>query len=195
MSSATTAGIESNSDLARSATVAGALIAVLGLLAIVFPFVTGLSLSLLLGAALVVGALVHTSHAFSAGSVRGGLWQVVLAVIYGVGGIVFMANPVLGLTTLTFLAIGFLLADGVVEVVWGIRSRGQPGALGLLVSGGISLLLGGLLWAGLPSTALWAVGLLLGVNLLATGLSLILLGRGTADPVAREVPRESQGGM
>ncbi|WP_135854238.1 HdeD family acid-resistance protein [Halorussus salinus] len=194
MSSNTTFGVESTRiGSRRAATVGGIVIAVLGLFAVVFPFFTGLSLSILLGALLVVGALVHAAHAFSAGSLGNFVWQVLLAGLYAVAGISFMANPVVGLATLTVLAIGFFLADGVVELVWGFQSRGEPGSKWLLASGAISLLFGGLLWTGFPTTAFWAVGVLLGVNLLATGVSLIVVGRGAGAASDPEVSTGKQG--
>jgi uncharacterized membrane protein HdeD (DUF308 family) len=193
MKSSTSVDIEPNSIGGRSATAAGVIIAILGLLAVVFPLITGISVSILLGAVLVVGALVHAANAFSAGTLGNVLGQAVLAVLYGFAGIAFIANPVVGLATLTLLAIAFFLADGLVEIAWGLRSRGQPGTTWLLASGGISLLLAGFLWLGFPSSAGWAIGVLLGVNLLVTGVSMILVGRGTDEPIAPDVPRGSQG--
>lgn len=184
---------ESDRTGGRTAAVAGTILAVLGVLALIFPFVTGLSLSVLLGVVLVAGAIVHALHASAAGALRDKLGQVVLAVLYGVVGIVFIANPVFGLLTLTLLAVGFFLADGIVEIAWGIRSRGQPGAGWLLVSGSISFLLGGLLWLGFPSDAVWAIGVLFGINLVVTGASVILFGRGSRSSVARRAAQRSQG--
>lgn len=138
-------------------------------------------MSVLLGAVLVVGALVHASNAFSAGTLGNVLGQAILAVLYGFTGIAFIANPVIGLATLTLLAIAFFLADGLVEIAWGLRSREQPRATWLLVSGGVSLLLAGSLWLGFPSSAGWAIGVLLGVNLLVTGVPMVLVGRGTRE--------------
>ena len=167
--------------------IAGAILAILGLLAILFPFITGLSLSILLGSLLVVGALVHVAHAFGRGH-RLGLraWQVVLGILYGVAGITFLANPIVGLTTLTLLVIAFFVVDGVIEIGWAIAGRGARGWLWLLGSGVVSLLLAGLLWAGFPSTATWAVGLLVGVNLLSTGLTLIFVARTSRETPAGE---------
>ena len=167
----------------RTAMIAGASLAILGILAILFPFATGFSVSILLGVLLVGGAFVHIGHALSAGSFWGVVWQVALGVLYGVAGISLLANPFLGLATLTLLVIGFFVFDGVVEIGWAIAGRGASGWLWLLGSGVLSILLAGLLWAGFPSTATWAVGLLVGVNLLSTGLTLIFVGR-----TSREVP-------
>ncbi|WP_458210613.1 HdeD family acid-resistance protein [Haladaptatus sp. NG-SE-30] len=169
---------------------AGAIIAMLGILAIIFPFVTGISLSLLLGALLVVGAIVHIAHAFSAGSFWGAFWQVVLGILYGFAGIFFMANPVFGLTTLTILVIAFFIVDGIVEIGWAITGHGNKGWVWLLGSGTLSLLVAGLLWIGFPATALWAVGVLFGVNLLATGLSMLMLGMATRRAAREATPVE-----
>ncbi len=172
---------------------AGALIAVLGILAVLFPFVTGISLSILLGALLVVGALVHVAHAFSGGWKRF-VVQGLLAAVYAVAGIVLMANPVVGLTTLTIILVAFLLADGVLEIIMGYRLRGERGASSLIVSGVLGLVIAGLIWAGFPSSALWAIGLLFGVNLLVTGVSMMFMARGSGTKTREEAaPTEPRG--
>lgn len=156
----------------------GGVIAVLGLLAIAFPFVTGLSLSVLFGVLLVVGGIGHIAHAFSARGWTGFLAQVLLAVLYGVGGIALLVNPVVGLATLTLVLAGFFLADGVVEMGMGLRLRPGSGWGWLVASGALAVLIGVLVWVGWPSTAAWALGALFGINLLSTGLSMVLLALG-----------------
>ncbi|QPV64132.1 HdeD family acid-resistance protein [Halosimplex litoreum] len=155
---------------------AGVLITVLGLIAIAAPFVTGVAVSVLLGALLVVGALGHAVNAFSAGGVAGTVWQVALAAIYAVAGISLLANPVLGLTTVTILLIVYFAVEGLVEVAMGVGTRSDPNWPWYVVSGTVSVGLAVLLWAGFPSTAAWAVGLLTGVHLLSTGLLLAYVG-------------------
>jgi len=155
---------------------AGLLITLLGLLAIAAPFVTGVAVSVLLGALLVVGALGHAVNAFSVGGVAGTVWQVALAALYAVAGIALLANPVLGLTTVTILLIAYFGAEGVVEVAMGVQRRSEPHWLWYVASGAVSLGLAVLLWAGFPSTAAWAVGLLTGIHLLSTGLLLVYVG-------------------
>ncbi|MFC7046476.1 HdeD family acid-resistance protein [Halobacteriaceae archaeon GCM10025711] len=166
---------------------AGAIMAVMGLLAVIFPFVTGVALSLLLGGLLVVGAIAHVVNAFSARRWTGSLVQIVLAIIYVVAGISLLANPVLGLATLTVLLIAFLLVGGLVEIVMGVRIRPEQGWGWVIASGVVSLVLAGLIWAGLPSSAAWAVGLLFGVHLLSSGISMMLVARGGRN-AARATP-------
>ena len=177
---------------ARGGVVGGTLLALLGLVALFTPFVTGIALSVLLGGVLVVGALVHVAAAFSAGSFRRVVWQVLLGVVYGVAGISIMTNPVLGLTTITLLVIAFFAVEGLVELVWAVAG-GAGSRLWLALSGVVSLLLAALLFAGLPTTALWAVGVLFGVNLLVTGVSLIMHGRSQQDVAPSEAAAGAAG--
>jgi len=166
------------------------MIALLGLLALLAPFLTGIALSVLLGGALVVGALVHLAAAFSVGSATGVIWQVILGLVYGVAGISLLTNPIFGLATLTLLVIGFLVAEGVVQLVWAVA--GSAGSrLGVGLSGIVSLLLAGLLWSGFPSTALWAIGVLFGVDLLVTGGAMVVHGRSQRAVAVAETPAEA----
>jgi len=154
----------------------GVLVAILGAVAILAPFVTGVTLSIVVGALLVVGGLGHVAHAFTAPGWSGSLWQVILALVYTFAGISLLANPILGLTTLTLLLVFYLAIEGVAEVVLGLSTRSEPQWGWFVASGVVSLVLAGLLWAGFPSTATWAVGLLVGLGLLSTGLAMVSVG-------------------
>lgn len=153
----------------------GAVISILGVLAIAFPFLTGVTLSFLLGILLLVGAVAHGAQVFSARTWKGVIWQGLLIFVYGAAGLSLLVNPLVGLTTLTILLIAYLLVDGVVEIIMGMRLRGDGGWGWVVASGVISLVLAWLLWAGWPVTAAWAVGLLFGVALLSSGVSLLLV--------------------
>jgi len=178
-------------QLQQGGIVGGVLLAVLGLLALFTPFITGIALSVLLGAALVVGALIHVAAAFSAGSARGVVWQAVLGIAYGFVGISILANPLLGLTTLTVLVIAFFAVEGIVQLVWAVTGAGSRLWLGL--SGAISLLLAGMLLVGFPATALWAVGVLFGVDLLVTGITMAMHGRSEGAVTGAQTPSETTG--
>jgi uncharacterized membrane protein HdeD (DUF308 family) len=161
----------------RSLEIAGVLVGLLGVLGVLFPYAAGVSISLLLGVTLVAGALVHVANAFRTRGWKGFAGQVLLAVVYAVAGVGLLANPTLGVTTLTVLLIAFLLVSGVFEVAVGIQLRGDPRWGVAVASGALSVVLGVLLWAGFPGTAAWALGLVVGLSLLSTGLSMIFIGR------------------
>ncbi len=164
--------------------IGGAVVSALGILAIVFPFTAGVSLSVLLGILLIVGGAVNLAHGFSAKNWRGSLVEVALAIVYFVAGIALMANPVIGLTTLTLLVIGYLFIEGIFEIGMGFQLRPDANWLWVVISGGLSIIVAGLLLIGFPGTALWAVGLLLGVGLVSSGLSMVLVAMNGRD-VAR----------
>ncbi|WP_408959381.1 HdeD family acid-resistance protein [Natrinema sp. 74] len=157
----------------RTLAIAGVLVGLIGILAVAFPFVTGLSVSLAIGALLVVGGIVHGVHAFTARGWRGSLWQLALAVVSVVAGIAVLAAPAVALLTLTIALVAYLLVDGIAELVLATRMPSSRSRTAVAVSGVVGLVLAALLWVGFPATAAWAIGLLVGVNLLVTGLSMV----------------------
>jgi uncharacterized membrane protein HdeD (DUF308 family) len=178
----------SERSIARNRTtvmLGGVLLAVMGLGAILAPYLTGISISLILGGLLVVGALVHTAGAFSAREWRGSVFTLSLALLYGFAGITMLANPTLGLVALTLVLGVYFLAEGTVQLVMGLRLRANENWGWLLASGVVSVLLSSLILLGFPSSADWAVGLLFGVNLLTSGLALVMIGM--AAPSLKEV--------
>ncbi|SDN22212.1 Uncharacterized membrane protein HdeD, DUF308 family [Halogranum gelatinilyticum] len=165
---------------------AGVVVALLGLVATLAPFLTGLSIATLVGVLLIVGGVTQAIGAFRATGWRGFVWQIAVGAVTLLAGLAVFLNPVFGLLTLTLLVVGYLLASGVVEVAMGLRLRGERRSLWTVASGVIGIILALLLWAGFPSTALWAVGVMFGVNLLVTGLSMVgiaLGARSLSEPV------------
>ncbi|WP_253738304.1 HdeD family acid-resistance protein [Halohasta salina] len=160
----------------RPVIIGGLAIAIVGLVAIVAPFLTGVSLSLLLGGLLVVGGVVHLVGAFGVRGWSAFIWQVLLAGVYGIAGVALLTNPIVGLATLTTLVIAFFVFEGIAEIGMGLRSRAHTGWTSLIASGLLSLVLAGLLVAGLPGSLLWAVGLLFGVNVFMTGATMAYVG-------------------
>jgi uncharacterized membrane protein HdeD (DUF308 family) len=154
----------------------------------VFPYVTGLSLSLLLGAALIIGSIVHFGQAVGVRGWNAVIWQAALAGIYLVGGLALLTNPFLGLATLTTLLIGFFLLEGIIEIGMGLQSRSHTGWGSLVGSGLLSLVLAGILIVDLPGSLVWAVGLLFGVNLLVTGLTMAYVGLTNRRQIATTEP-------
>ena len=171
----------------------GILVALLGLLAVISPFVTGIAITFVLGAVLLVGAVGHLVAAFSGRGWTGFAFQVILAVLYAVAGISLLTEPIVGLVTLTLLLVAYLLVEGVVEVVQGFRVRPARGWGWLVGSGAISVVLAVLLFAGFPATAAWALGLLVGLGLITTGISMVMVGM-SGGPAAREAIEQPAGG-
>ena len=144
----------------------------LGLWAIVEPAVAGLAAAVLVGWLLLVSGVAHIVGAFFLerhGWSR--LWTVLLGVLYVVGGGYFVTHPLLGLGTLTLFLAAILIAEAAMRLMVYSRLRREGVSAGwLVVNAIITLLLGVMIWARWPASALWAVGTLLGVNLLMTGI-------------------------
>ena len=148
----------------------------LGILAIVEPGVAGLAITILVGWLLIFGGGAHLVAAFSGGGAGRVIWQVLIGIVYIVGGFYFLTHPLLGLGSLTLLLAVIILMEAVFELVAYFRSRSESGSGWLLVNALITLLLGGLIWFHWPSSSVWAIGTLVGVNLLMTGISRLMFG-------------------
>lgn len=149
---------------------------ILGMLAIIEPGVAGLAITLLVGWLLIFGGGAHFIAAFSGGGAGRVIWQVLIGIVYVVGGVYFLMHPLLGLGTLTLMLGLIITAEAVFEIIAYFRMRGQSGSGWMLMNAVITLLLGALIWFHWPSSSAWAIGTLVGVNLLMTGFSRLMLG-------------------
>ena len=148
----------------------------LGIVAIIEPGVAGLAVTILVGWLLIFGGGAHLVAAFSGGGAGRVIWQVLIGIVYIVGGFYFLMHPLLGLGTLTLMLAVIIVMAAVFEAIAYFRSRGEGGSGWLLVNALITLLLGGLIWFHWPSSSVWAIGTLVGANLLMTGISRLMLG-------------------
>jgi uncharacterized membrane protein HdeD (DUF308 family) len=154
----------------------GVLFILLGIFAILEPFAAGLGVTLLVGWLLVIGAVAHFIAAFKGGGAKHVVLQVLVGIVYLIGGLYFLTHTIMGVSALTLLLSGVILAEGVLEILAYFRLRSMHGASWMLINGVVTLLLGGLIWFHWPSSSVWAIGTLVGVNLLMTGFSRLMLG-------------------
>lgn len=153
----------------------GILMVILGVLVIGAPGVTGIAVGLLLGWILMIGGIAHGVHAFMAQGWRGFLFELLSGILYLVVGVMLVADPLGGVLALTVLLAVFLVVEGIFKIITALRSRPLNGWIWLLMSGVASVILGGLIWAQWPISGLWAIGLLVGIYLLFSGWSLMML--------------------
>ncbi len=99
------------------------------------------------------------------------------AVVALAAGIILLVNPIAGLATLTYVLIAFFVIDGILNIVMAIEHRRElSGRWEWMLFGGIvDLVLAGIILAGLPGTLAWALGLLVGIDLLFGGAALIAM--------------------
>jgi len=155
---------------------AAVLFILLGIFSIVEPGVASLGVTLLVGWLLIFGAGAHLVAAFKGGSTKHVLFQVLIGLLYLAGGFYFLTHPLLAVGTLTLLLAGVILAEGVIEIVAYFRMKDAGASGWLLFNGAVTVLLGGMIWFHWPSSSVWAIGVLVGVNLLMTGTSRLMFG-------------------
>jgi len=163
----------------------GILMLICGFLAIALPFVSGIGVAIVIGWVLLATGVWHLLFGFRSGSGIGGfLWQLLLAIVYGAAGLMLLFRPLAGLAWLTLVLATFLVIEAVLEFVLYFNIRGRVRAGWVLVDAFITLLLGILIWAHWPSSSIWAIGTLIGISLIFSGISrLMLSSAGSRTPV------------
>jgi uncharacterized membrane protein HdeD (DUF308 family) len=155
----------------------GVVLFVLGLLAIIVPQVATIAAEVLVGWLLLVSGIVGLIATFRMRGAPGFGWSLLSAVIGIVAGVVLLRWPLSGALSLTLILTGFLVLEGVVSILYAFEHKrelsGRWGAM--LFSGIVDLVLAGIIFVGLPGTAVWAIGLLIGVNLVFGGSALIAM--------------------
>ena len=155
----------------------GWILIVIGALAILFPLVATVATKILVGWLILIAGAAILYHAFQARSWGSALQSGAIGVVNLALGVYLAFLPLTGLIGLTFLLGLMFLLQGGFEGVMALRHRPRAGWVWLAISGAASLGLGVLLILGLPGTALWAIGLMLGINLLSSGVSFVALAR------------------
>ena len=153
----------------------GIILLLAGAAAIVFPWVFTIAAKIALGWIFLIGGVVLVLHALSTRGWAGFLWSLLIGLLYVVAGGWLAFFPFTGIITLTILLAALFLAEGALEVILALRVRPHEGWGWLLLSGLVAIAVGVLIAYELPGSAAWAIGLLVGVNLLSTGASFVVL--------------------
>jgi uncharacterized membrane protein HdeD (DUF308 family) len=150
---------------------------VMGTIAIVTPLAAAVAINALVGAALLVGGVVQLVYTFlrhkSVGKVVLGL---IVGALYVIAGLILLGHPFAAILSLTLFLAGFFVVAGVFKIIGSIEAHGLPHWVWGLVGGVLTFILGVLIWAGWPSSAIWAIGLIVGIDLLFMGWTAIAVG-------------------
>lgn len=162
----------------------GIILVLLGLIAIVVPPIATLAFTIIIGWIFLVSGILGLITTFWARGAPGFWWSLISAIIAIAAGIVLLLWPISGSISLTLLLIAFFVVEGIVSIMYAIEHRNQlPGRwIWMLVSGIVDLILAGIIFAGLPGTAVWALGLLVGINLVCGGAALIAMALAARNP-------------
>jgi uncharacterized membrane protein HdeD (DUF308 family) len=155
----------------------GIVLLILGIVAILVPLIATLAFTILVGWLFLISGIVGLITTFWARHAPGFWWSLISAVISILAGLALLASPVGAALSLTLVLVAFFIIEGVAWIMYAVDHRRQlTGSWGwMLLSGVIDLILAAIILAGLPETAVWALGLLVGINMLFGGGALIAM--------------------
>ena len=153
----------------------GVLLVILGMLAIAEPFLAAVALATFVAWLLIFVGIVHVALAFHAHSGKAIAWKLLVGVAYLFIGGYLLFRPVVGVASLTLMLAFLFLVEGVLDFMLWWKSRSVRGAFWILVDSIITLLLGGMIYVHWPSSSFYAIGTLLGISLIISGLTRVML--------------------
>ena len=150
----------------------GWVILIMGILSLLSPLVSGMTVAMMVAILLIIAGISRVIHAFQGG----GFWTGMFGVMATIAGLVMLGRPLLGLASLTMILIVYFLAVGISEIIAAIQVRPTQGWGFLLFSGVISTMLALAIWNQWPLSGAWAIGVLVGIQLTFSGMTMITVG-------------------
>jgi uncharacterized membrane protein HdeD (DUF308 family) len=153
----------------------GVILVVLGFLAVAVPMVAGIAVTILFGWLFLISGIVGLYTTFAMRHAPGFWWSLLSGVLGVVVGLWLLVQPAAGLVSLTYLLIAFFIIEGIATIMFALDHRAAlSGRWGwMLTSGIIDLILAAIIVAGLPGAIAWALGLIVGINMIFGGASMI----------------------
>jgi uncharacterized membrane protein HdeD (DUF308 family) len=153
----------------------GGLLIVTGMLAIGAPFLAAVAVTALIGWLIVFAGIVHLAIAFHSHGAGSVIWKLLVGLAYVCFGLYVIMHPVLGVASLTLILASLFLIEGILQVILFFKMRSLQGSSWMLIDGVITLLLGLLIYVQWPSSSAWAIGTLVGISMIMSGVSRVML--------------------
>jgi uncharacterized membrane protein HdeD (DUF308 family) len=147
----------------------------LGLLAVGLPFATGIGISILMSCIIVFGGLAYLAYAFAARGAGAFIWRMLIGIVYIIGGGYLAFHPRLALASFTLVLAVIFLFEGIMEIVVFFQFRSLRGSGWILFDGIATLFLSYLIWRPWPLSSAWAIGILVGINLMVSGITWLMV--------------------
>jgi uncharacterized membrane protein HdeD (DUF308 family) len=166
----------------------GVLLILFGMMAIGSPFLAAVAVNVVIAWLIVFAGAVHLILAFHAHGAGSLIWKLLVGVAYLFFGVYLIRHPVLGVASLTLMLASLFLIEGILNVVLFFKMRSLGGSSWVLADGVITLLLGLMIYLQWPSSALWAIGTLVGVSMIISGVTRVMMSlavRKVTDTVSR----------
>ena len=156
----------------------GIMTVIFGVIAIGSPLITGVAVAVFVGFLLLASGVARIVHALKSKQWGTGFWGTAIGVLGVAAGLMMIFRPLVGLVTMTMLIAIYFLIDGISEIIAAFKIKPDQGWGWVLFNGIIAVVLGLMIWRQWPVSGAWAIGLLVGIHILMTGWSMIILGTG-----------------
>ena len=156
----------------------GVMTVVFGIVAVGSPLITGVAVAVFVGFLLLASGVARIVHSLKSKQWGTGFWGTLIGVLGVAAGLLMIFRPLIGLVTMTMLIAIYFLVDGISEIIAAFKIKPDQGWGWVLFNGIIAVLLGFMIWRQWPVSGAWAIGLLVGIHILMTGWSMIILGTG-----------------
>lgn len=153
----------------------GVLLVILGMLAIAEPFLAAIALATFIAWLLMCVGVVHVVLAFHAHTGTSLGWKLLIGLAYLFIGGYLLLRPIVGVTTLTLMLAFLFMVEGVLDFMLWWKLRSTRGAFWILVDSVITLVLGGMIYVHWPSSSAWAIGTLVGISMIISGVTRVML--------------------
>jgi uncharacterized membrane protein HdeD (DUF308 family) len=162
----------------------GAAFSVVGILALIFPFFTTMTVAFMIGWVLIFAGAVTIYGAFSVQGTGPFFGQLLLGLLTLALGIYLMTHPSVSIVALTIMLVAIFMVDGAAQLMLAFDVRPRDGWIWVLLSGLVSIGIGFLIAAELPGSSRVALGILVGIKFLVTGIAYIVFSRALPSPSA-----------
>src|SRR5271166_4046575 len=180
------------SDIVRQAStlsiVWGVLLIIFGMLAVASPFFAAVAVSVVIAWLILLAGVVHLMLGFRAHGAGSMIWKILVGIAYLCFGAYLIMHPVLGVASLTLLLASLFLIEGILDIILYVKMRPIHGSTWVLGDGIVTLLLGLMIYMQWPSSSAWAIGTLVGVSLIFSGVARVAMSlavHGAAEDVGR----------
>jgi len=156
----------------------GIMTVIFGVIAIGSPLITGVAVAVFVGFLLLASGVARIVHALKSKQWGTGFWGTVIGLLGVAAGLLMIFRPLVGLMTMTLLIAFYFLVDGICEIIAAFKIKPDQGWGWVLFNGIIAVVLGLMIWRQWPVSGAWAIGVLVGIHILLTGWSMVILGTG-----------------
>jgi uncharacterized membrane protein HdeD (DUF308 family) len=153
----------------------GVLLIVFGMVAIGSPLLAAVAVNVLIAWLIVLAGVVHIMLAFRAHGAGSTIWKLLVGLAYVFFGAYLILHPLLGVASLTLVLASLFLIEGVLNIILFFKMRSVGGSSWVLIDGIITLLLGLMIYMQWPSSSAWAIGVLVGVSMIISGVTRVML--------------------